>query len=155
MEHNSGIDHWWDKSNKWYVTSGINKEEFKSFPLKNGFNKGDIMILKGKKPENIAVGDVIVFWSTKKDIIHRVVKKWQDNGAYYFQTKGDNNPALCSPCRDQSGQVILDESKISEKQIVGNAVLRIPLLGYIKIWFVEVFNIARNILGIVNPFQKG
>ncbi|MBI2656458.1 signal peptidase I [Candidatus Woesearchaeota archaeon] len=143
MEHNNGFDDWWDKGGKWYIGNNIKKQQFGSFPLKNGFDKGDIMVLKGKKAENIAVGDVVVFWSAKKDpIIHRVVKKWQENSTYYFQTKGDNyktNPASIN-------NLFLNETKISENYIVGNAVLRIPLLGYIKIWFVELLDIFKYIL---------
>ncbi len=143
MEHNSNFNEWWDNANKWYTDKGIKKEDFASFPLKNGFNKGDIMVLKGKKPENIKIGDVIVFWSAKRDpIIHREVNKWQENEAYYFQTKGDNyktNPASIK-------NPLLDETKISEEQIVGTAILRIPLLGYIKVWFTEF---------IVNPLKLG
>ena len=132
MEHNNGFDDWWQKSSNWYINNSINKEDFDGFPLKNGFNKGDIMVLKGKKPENIEIGDVIVFWSAKKvPIIHRVVKKWQDNGMYFLQTKGDHN-------QDSIKTPTLDETKVSEDYIVGNAILRIPLLGYIKIWFVEL-----------------
>src|SRR3989338_7009491 len=48
MEHNSNFDEWWDKSNKWYINNGIKKEEFVNFPLKNGFNKGDIMVLRSE-----------------------------------------------------------------------------------------------------------
>ena len=105
-----------------------------------GFNKGDIMALKGKNPENIKIGDVIVFWSERKDpIIHRVVRKWQENGIYYFQTKGDNNP-------DSIKTPLLDETRISQDKIVGNAVLRIPFLGYIKIWFVYLIDFVRGIV---------
>ncbi|MBI3035717.1 signal peptidase I [Candidatus Woesearchaeota archaeon] len=144
MEHNSGFGSWWDKSSKWYAANGINKEDFGKFSLKNGFNKGDIMVLRGKKAENIEVGDVVVFWSAKKDpIIHRVVKKWKDNNIYHFQTKGDNNPMPIQ-------SAFLNETKISQEQIVGNAVLRIPLFGYVKIWFVEILNIFKEILA-----QKG
>src|SRR3989338_1944950 len=143
MEHNSGFEEWWSKSSKWYLLNDINKEEFGEFQLKNGFNKGDIMVLKGKKVKNIQIGEVIVFWSAKKDpIIHRVVKKWKDDHNYYFQTKGDNNPSSIKSAS-------LDETNISEEQIVGNAVLRIPYLGYIKIWFVELLNL------FIRVFQKG
>src|SRR3989338_3469972 len=136
MEHNNGFDGWWEKSGRWYIDNGIKKDVFEYFPLKNGFNKGDIMILKGKNAENIKIGNVIVFWSAKRDpIIHRVVKKWQLNNTYYFQTKGDNYKT--NPVSIKSA--FLDETNISEEQIVGNAVERIPLLGYIKIWFVELF----------------
>ena len=138
MEHDNGFEKWWQNSGKWYVGNDIRKEDFLGFPLKNGFNKGDIMVLKGKKPENINIGDVVVFWSSKRDpIIHRVVKKWQDNNIYYFQTKGDHNP---NSIKSQ----FLDETKISQEQLVGNAVLRVPLLGYIKIWFVELIKIFQS-----------
>ena len=147
MEHNGNFDGWWNKASNWYITNGITKEDFGKFPLKNGFDKGDIMVLKGKNPQNIEIGDVIVFWSAKKDpIIHRVVKKWQNNSIGYFQTKGDNyktNPASIKSS-------FLDETKVSEEQIVGNAVLRIPLFGYVKIWFVDILNAFKGIL-----VQKG
>lgn len=136
MEHNNNFNKWWEGAQKGYT---ITKDDFMKFPLKNGFNKGDIMVLKGKKPENVGVGDVIVFWSSgispqtgnREPIIHRVVKKWEENGIYYFQTKGDNNPASIS-------NAYLDETKVSQSQVVGNAIFRVPLLGYIKIWFVDL-----------------
>ena len=147
MEHNGNFDYWWQKSSSWYANNSISKEDFERFPLKNGFDKGDIMVLKGKKAADIEIGNVVVFWSAKKNpIIHRIVKKRQDNGIYYFQTKGDNyktNPVSIK-------NIFLDETRISEEQIVGNAVLRIPLLGYIKIWFVELFTLAKDVL-----VQKG
>ena len=139
MEHNGNFNKWWESAQKEYT---ITKEDFVKFPIKNGFNKGDIMVLKGKKPENIKVGDVIVFWSSgispqtgnREPIIHRVIKKWEDNGAYYFQTKGDNNPKSIN-------NTYLDETKVSQNQVVGNAVLRVPLLGYIKIWFADLIKL--------------
>lgn len=144
MEHNGNFDDWWEKSGKWYLENGIKKEDFSEFPLINGFNIGDIMVLKGKEPENIKVGDVIVFWSSKRDpIIHRVVKKWKVDDAYYFETKGDNNPGtLKTPS--------VDETRISQDYIVGNAVLRVPFLGWIKIIFVTIWN---EITGFI--LQKG
>jgi len=132
MEHNIEFDGWWDKNKNWYLQNNIGKEEFKKFSLKNGFNKGDIMVLVGKDAENIEVGDVIVFQSDRKDpIIHRVVNKIENNSIIYFQTKGDNN-------KDSIKNSQLDETNINKEKIIGKAVLRIPLLGYIKIGFVEI-----------------
>ena len=131
------FDEYWQECGSWYEKNGIDKDKFSGFSFKNGFNKGDIMILIGKDIGEIKVGEVIVFRSNRKDpIIHRVVKKWQLNSTYYFQTKGDNyrtNPVSIK-------SAFLDETSISDEQIVGNAVARIPLLGYIKIWFVEALN---------------
>ena len=93
------------------------------------------MILYGKKPNKIEIGEVIVFRSRRPDpIIHRVVRKWEIMGNYYFQTKGDHNI-------DSIMSVGLDEMNIAEEQYLGKAVIRIPLLGYIKIWFVELINL--------------
>ena len=138
MEHNAGFEGWWQNSGKWYMANNIGKDDFTKFPLKNGFNKGDIMVLRGKKPKDIDVGDIIVFWNSRKDpIIHRVVKKWQENNDYYFQTKGDNNPnSIRNP--------ITDETRISQDDIIGNAVFRVPWLGYVKIWAVDLLNIFKG-----------
>ena len=138
MEHNGDFENWWEKSGKWYASNGIGKEDFESFQLKNGFDKGDIIVLRGKNPKSIEIGDIIVFWSAKKDpIIHRVVKKWQEDSVYYFQTKGDNYRTNPVSIRNS----VLDETRISQEQVVGNAVFRIPLLGYIKIWFVQLLGL--------------
>ncbi len=135
MEHDKSFDNWWEAQEKWYLENGISKEEFVKFNFKHGFNKGDIMILYGKRPVNIEVGEVIVFKSKRPDpIIHRVVKKWEIDGKYYFQTKGDHNA-------DSIKSSSLDETNINEEQYLGKAAVRIPLLGYIKIWFVELIRL--------------
>jgi len=135
MEHDGNFDNWWNGQEDWYLGHNITKEEFSNFNFKNGFNKGDIMILYGKKPGNIKLGEVIVFRSGRPDpIIHRVIRKWELGGKYYFQTKGDHNV-------DSIKSLGLDETNINEEQLLGKAVIRIPLLGYIKIWFVELINL--------------
>lgn len=138
MEHNMEFDAWWEKNKDWYIENGVNKEYFETFSFKNGFNKGDIMVLIGKNAENIEVGDIIVFKSSRKDpIIHRVVKKMDDDGIY-FQTKGDNN-------KDSIKSSVLDETNLREDVIIGEAVLKVPLLGYIKIWFVDIIEIILSL----------
>ena len=130
------LDKFWETCGWWYEQNTvIGKDDFTDFQFSGGFNKGDIMVLYGKKPGDIRVGEVIVFRSRRPDpIIHRVVKVTQENGTYYFQTKGDHNEKVIkSP--------MLDESKIPQDQVLGNAVFRIPFFGYIKIWFVELINL--------------
>ncbi len=140
MEHDNGFESWWKESKKWYVANSISQEDFDNFPLKNGFNKGDIMVLKGKKPKDLEIGEVIVFWSAKKDpIIHRIVKKWKQEEGYHFETKGDNYKTNPAPIRS----TFLNEVDVKEEQIVGSAILRIPLLGYVKVGFVELINIIK------------
>jgi len=55
--------------------------------------QGDILLVRKIPTSSIKVGDVIIFNTTKitDDIVHRVVAIWEENGTYYFKTKGDNN----------------------------------------------------------------
>ena len=127
------LNSFWRYCGDWYEkNTDIKFSQFSEFPMNNGFNKGDIIILKGEKPENIKIGDVIVYQSGRPDpIIHRVVGKRAENGKYTFSTKGDHNPA-------QIIDSTLDETDISQKSIIGKSTVKIPFLGYIKIWFVEL-----------------
>lgn len=115
MEHNhKGFDSWWQENKVWYESNNISMEEFINLPFKNGFNKGDIMVLSRAK--NLRVGDVVVYRiGNGFPIIHRLVK------IDPYQTKGDNNA--------------LPDMGINKDKIVGKAVFRIPLFGWVKILF--------------------
>jgi len=131
MEHN-GLDFngWWTENGEWYESRDISKEDFQNFKFRNGFNKGDIMILVGDEAKDINTGDILVFEANSQHpVIHRVVESWEESEGYYFKTKGDNNP-------DSYSQ--LGETKIPEDKMIGKAVLRIPYLGWIKIIFTEI-----------------
>ena len=124
----SDFDSYWERCGRWYEDNGIMMENFSDFRFSGGFNKGDLMILKGTDPEDLEVGDVIVFRSGGNEpIIHRITSKRKDDGFYRFQTKGDNN-----------GNQLAYEKNIHERSVIGRAVLRVPLLGYVKIIFTEI-----------------
>lgn len=129
MQHNGlDFDDWWSNNKEWYINNDITKTDFDKFFMKNGFNRGDIMVLKKSKIMN--VGDIIVFkGNSNNPIIHRVVKKWEENNGVYYQTKGDNNAGSFAA---------LGETKLNEKDIIGKAVFKVPYLGYVKIIFSEV-----------------
>jgi len=134
MEHNSDFDSWWQNNEDYYLALNITKDGFEDYPFHNGFNRGDIMFLLGKAPKDIQVGDILVFQSKKPyPIIHRVIDK-QEKGMWVFQTKGDNN-------RGQIKDFELDETRVLESQAIGRAVVRLPWLGYVKIWFVDLLNL--------------
>ncbi len=138
MEHDGSFDEWFQSpaycgsfcsQEEWYAFYSITEEEFKEFSFKNGFNKGDIMVLQGIEPKNIKSGDVIVFISREgyDPIIHRVVSITGDETTgFVYQTKGDHN--------SDSGDI---DMEIAESSVIGKAIFRIPLLGWIKILFVE------------------
>lgn len=92
------------------------------------------MILYGSKPDDLEQGDVLVFKAARPDpIIHRIVQKTYTNEGYVVQTKGDHNAkSINTPD--------LNEIVITEQQLIGKAIVRIPYLGYVKIWFVELAN---------------
>ena len=140
MEHDGNFDAWWNsltafcnsqncEQKAWYAQHEISEEQFKAYIFKNGFNKGDIMILHGIEPKNIKIGDVLVFQSSQsgEPIIHRVAEiHGNESEGFIYQTKGDHNPA--------SGPM---DMEIPEKAIIGNAIFRVPILGWIKILFVD------------------
>jgi signal peptidase I len=138
MEHNQAFGPWWQQHGGWYEENSITKADFSKFPMTNGFNEGDIIFLRYKKPAAIEVGEVIVFISHRSNprpdpIIHRVVKKWETPNRIHFTTKGDNNNDVINDC----GSDCLDETNIFDNQVIGKATFRIPLLGWIKIAFVK------------------
>jgi signal peptidase I len=141
MEHDGSFDSWWNseaecngqlcKQKDHYALQNISKEKFRDFHFRNGFNKGDIIVLYGKEPEDIDVGEVIVFNSNQAyPIIHRVISKTKINNRYYFETKGDHNPG--------PGDVDKD---ISEDRIIGKALFRIPYVGWLKIGLFDLLGL--------------
>jgi len=133
------LDKYWESCGSWYVTNfGIKKDQFEEYPFKNGFNKGDIMVLKGVDHSVANLGEVIVFTSNKPDpIIHRVVRQWQSDKQTFYHTKGDHNKGSIQ----EPGKI--DETRIHQDQVIGKAVFRIPYLGYIKIWFTQAVCIGQ------------
>ncbi len=135
MKYKDDFGVWWQSMGGFYEKLGIQQEDFKAYTLSNGFNKGDIIIIKGKKPQNIKMGDIIVFKADRPEpIIHRVVRTWEASGKHYYSTKGDRN------------NVQLDtEKEISEDRVIGTAWVRVPYVGYVKIGFTNLISlIARR-----------
>jgi signal peptidase I len=146
MEHDGSFEQWYASGQgsdafckgkapeqQMYSQYGITLDDFETYPFRNGFNKGDIMVLRG--PEELAIGDILVFWADGKaePIIHRIVRVRQlADGSKVYTTKGDHN----------CGSAGFEQS-ITSQRMVGKALLRIPYLGWIKIGFVELLRLAR------------
>ncbi len=122
------FDNYWDTCGYWYEDMGITKEQFKGFPLNDGFNKGDVIILW--RADFVEVGDILIFQGNRpQPIIHRVVKVWQEEGRTYYQTKGDHNV--------DSIKGSFGETSITSDRLLGKGVLRLPFFGWVKIVFVD------------------
>jgi signal peptidase I len=94
---------------------GYTKDQIDSWSLKNGFKKGDVLLIKGVKPDDLKIGDVIVYDIDGQTIpiVHRIVDVNEN-----FVTKGDHNPGI-----DPWGI----------KKIRGKAIFVIPFIGWPKL----------------------
>ncbi|MBI2112593.1 transglycosylase SLT domain-containing protein, partial [Candidatus Woesearchaeota archaeon] len=80
IEFPESFENYWKVCGQWYTEQGITPEEFQNFKFKNGFNKGDVIILWRANRDNIQLGDILVFQGSKpQPIIHRVVKVFEEN----------------------------------------------------------------------------
>ncbi|HEA46304.1 MAG TPA: signal peptidase I [Candidatus Pacearchaeota archaeon] len=124
----ANLDSWWENHEEKYSDLTINKLDFEGFPIKNGFNKGDILLIVKAKPEKLEEGDVIIFSTNQKNpVIHRIVDIKEIDGKRVFSTIGDNN----------EGQLSF-EKEISEEQLVGKALVKLaPYFGWVKLVFFE------------------
>lgn len=121
------FDEYYDLCGEWYEkNTDTTKEAFREFKFKNGFNKGDIMVLARAK--DIEAGDIIVFYVEHRadPIIHRVIEVTEKG----YTTKGDHN-------HDSAGF----EKDIEKDKVIGRAVMRVPLLGWIKIGFIGLLRL--------------
>ena len=121
---------YWETCGAWYEERDITHEEFSQFIFPRGFNKGDIIFIYGEDPKNIKTGDVIVFVTPMRaePIIHRVIETGDR-----ITTKGDHNADIGPVDRD-----------IPPEAIVGKATFRLPWLGWVKIWFIELVSMIRG-----------
>jgi len=119
-----------------YEQLNISQDTFEEYWFRNGFNKGDIMVLSGWTAYE--KGDVLVFSTAAlyEPIIHRIVKIDARGTDPLFTTKGDNN-CISMP----------SEKLIGKERVIGKAVLRIPYLGWIKIGFVSFIQMVRGVVG--------
>jgi len=135
------FDKWWEICGNYYNKNlNLTKGDFLNFDYQNGLNIGDVMILRGKKPKDIQVGEILIFvpgdsswYASHGPVIHRVVKKEFIEGKYYFTTKGDHNPNTIFTKNF--------ETKIPEDRILATSLIRIPYLGYFKVWISKLFGV--------------
>ncbi len=134
------FNEYWDSCGSWYENKKITKQTFSDFSMKNGFRKGDIIIVLGRFTPKL--GDIIIFTpgassTAPRPIIHRIVKINED-GTY--QTKGDHN---AKQLISSNNEYRTDETNIKKNQIIGKAVIKIPFLGWPKIWLTDLTNAFR------------
>ena len=98
---------------------------------------GDLVVLV--KRSSIDVGDIVVYSSGSKYVIHRVVGKYEVNGYYCYVVKGDNNliPDMGDPRRCPPS--LYGVSGIPEDSVIGVVLtvrgnpVKIPYVGSITL----------------------
>lgn len=102
------------------------------------YDQGDMFLIHKSAPENIELGDVIVYesenaFSTGILIIHRVVNITviDDGGSdkYYYRVSGDNKDS-----NQDIDQFNSTTSLIPYENVVGKTVFLIPKVGYLRLW---------------------
>ncbi len=122
--HDAGLENTFSSSV--YDDYGIALEDTGDWVFQNGFSKGDVIFVVGAK--NIEVGDVIIFNSGSSQIIHPIIHR-VISAKDTFATKGDNY--------DTNSNQLPSEKRISEDQIIGKALFKVPFIGWAKLIFFE------------------
>lgn len=92
--------------------------------------KGDIVILEKlnkKEMQNLKIGDILVFKSESKMIVHRIVRIIKIKDEIYFYTKGDFNESE-------------DGFPSDTANVIGKALTRIRYIGYPSVYLNEILH---------------
>ncbi len=86
--------------------------------------------------------DIVVYFSNlrQQPIIHRVIAKLHAQDGYYVVTKGDNNNVIdqeCGNMRPGKLPTCISLYPIPVSELDGKAVLKIPVLGCVKLWLFD------------------
>ena len=127
----------------WYGLKAVLKTEYPLLAVASGsmiptLNVGDLIVVQGgleapysEIDVSYTNGTIIVFEGNPigkpgELIVHRAVKKENNNGIWYFTTHGDNNPKGA-------------EERFSEEYLIGKVVGHIPLIGHIPLFVREPY----------------
>ncbi|MCE4609476.1 MAG: signal peptidase I [Desulfurococcales archaeon] len=103
------------------IVEGISME-----PL---LHTGDVVLIKKEAPDQINVGDIVVYSSGTKYIIHRVIEIRQIDGKYCYVVKGDNNPMPDPGFPECHGLGIPYDAIVGVVQEVDGSPVKIPYVG--------------------------
>ena len=113
-------------------------------PFDRTLHVGDLLILQGVDPKDLNTNypnsDIIVFHSAATDelIVHRIAASDEINGTLYFHTKGDGNSLIKwpNPIPPEYYDTLPIEPPVgvSQDQVVGRVIFRIPWVGNIVLF---------------------
>ncbi len=144
------FDEWWNEEGAWLERGvgggarhvelrsiryqdgfGITKEQFKSFPMPNGIEKGDVLVRTKTNFNELRVGDVIMYkYYTGQLIPGRIVKIFNKDGMNYIEELSDTSFQTNYP----------QNKPVSEDQIKYKVLGKIPKVGLLNMWIVELLS---------------
>jgi signal peptidase len=98
--------------------------------------EGDIVFIVACKPNEIGVGDIVVFRSNygNRLVIHRVIGVVYENGKYYYITKGDNN--VIPDYSEFDYGIGVNQARVIGKVFsINDYILKIPYIGNLALVF--------------------
>ncbi len=103
-----------------------------SHSMEPNIHQGDIVLTKNISPDNVRVGDIILYTAPNKQrILHRVIDiKAGENGQRTFIFKGDNNNTS-------------DLYPVKDEQIRSRYLRRVPKAGWLPIKFNQLLGQVR------------
>ncbi len=96
------------------------------------FHTGDMVVLRPASPSDIKVGDVVVYKSGSRYIIHRVISIYEVDDTYCYVIKGDNNPLPDPGFKQCKGRGIPYSYIIGVVWQVKGIPVKVPYLGGIS-----------------------
>lgn len=93
---------------------------------------GDAVIIKKCTANDIKVKDVIEYQMDSYTVIHRVIEIRQEDGEFFFITKGDNN-------KDP------DYIPVREDQLIGKAIYKVPYIALPAVWLHSIGGNSDNV----------
>jgi len=100
--------------------------------MKPELGVGDMVLIQKCTPNDIKENDIIQYKRDKYTVVHRVIKKYQKDGEYFFITKGDNNKKE-------------DMDPVREDQLLGKVIFKIKYIAYPTIWINNLSNVQVDI----------
>jgi signal peptidase len=101
-------------------------------------NVGDLLVLKAYAPQDISVGNIVVYTASwhDKPIVHQVIAIQIVDGEYHYFTKGYNN-------------TMQDPGYRLYQDIVGVVIFVIPLVGYVTLFLHTTAGFATVIIVLI------
>lgn len=100
-----------------YLVSGISMEPY--------LRAGDVVIVSRSSPDDINVGDIVLFQDQSKQVVHRVIEIRRPEQDLEFVTQGDANNRPDDP--------------VPARVIDGKAIVKIPKIGWPSLQLKRLF----------------